>query len=53
MIEMNSQLIETMKKFKETFGDIVPLREIQQGTDNEMLIAVIEESITQNKNFHF
>jgi len=37
-----------MRKFKEVFGDVVPLRELPQDTTNEDLIAAINDSIEQN-----
>ena len=48
MIEMNNELITAMRKFKEVFGDIVPLRELPQDTTNEDLMAAINDSIEQN-----
>ena len=48
MIEMNNELITAMRKFKEVFGDIVPLRELPQDIANEDLIAAINDSIAQN-----
>jgi len=41
-------LITAMRKFKEVFGDVVPLRELPQDTTNEDLIAAINDSIEQN-----
>lgn len=48
MIEMNNELITAMRKFKEVFGDVVPLRELPQDTTNEDLMAAINDSIEQN-----
>ena len=48
MIEMNNELITAMRRFKEVFGDIVPLRELPQDISNEDLIAAINDSIEQN-----
>lgn len=48
MIEMNNELITAMRKFKEVFGDIVPLRELPQDIANGDLIAAINDSIEQN-----
>lgn len=48
MIEMNNELITAMRKFKEVFGDVVPLREIPQDISNEDLIAAINDSIEQD-----
>lgn len=50
MIEMNSELISTMRKFKDTFGDIVPLRELPADTTNEDVINAVNESLSANKN---
>mgnify|MGYP000865342801 FL=1 len=48
MIEMNNELVTAMRRFKEAFGDIVPLRELPQDISNEDLIAAINDSIEQN-----
>ena len=48
MIEMNNELITAMRRFKEVFGDIVPLRELPQDISNEDLIAAINDYIEQN-----
>ena len=48
MIEINNELITAMRRFKEVFGDIVPLRELPQDISNEDLIAAINDSIEQN-----
>lgn len=50
MIEMNNELINAMRKFKEVFGDIVPLRELPQNITNENLLEAINASIEQNVN---
>ena len=50
MIEMNNELIDAMRKFKEVFGDIVPLRELPQCTTNEEVIIAINESIKKQVN---
>ena len=50
MIEMNNELISAMRKFKEVFGDIVPLRELPQSTTNEEVINAINESIEKKVN---
>ena len=50
MIEINSDMITAIRKFKEVFGDIVPLRELPQDISNEDLIAAINDSIEQNRN---
>lgn len=48
MMEVNDELITAMRRFKEVFGEIVPLRELPQNISNEDLIAVINDSIEQN-----
>lgn len=48
MLEMNNELNAAMRRFKEVFGDIVPLRELPQDISNEALIAAINDSIEQN-----
>ena len=50
MIEMNNELITAMRKFKDVFGDIVPLRELTADTTNEDIIKVVNESLSANKN---
>ena len=50
MIEINNELITSMRKFKEVFGEIVPLRELPHNIANEDLIAAINDSIAQNCN---
>lgn len=50
MIEMTSDLIIAMRKFKETFGDIVPLRELPSTVTTDELINVIMNSIEKNTN---
>ena len=50
MIEMNNELITAMRKFKDVFGDIVPLRELRADTTNEDIIKVVNESLSANKN---
>lgn len=49
-MEINKELLEWMDKFEETFGDIVPLMQINRGISNEELIAIIKKSIDENKN---
>lgn len=48
MIEVNNKLITAMQRFKEVFGEIVPLRELPQNVSNEDLIAAINDSIEKN-----
>lgn len=50
MIEINNELMCAMRKFKEVFGDIVPLRQLPQCTTNENVIEAINSSIEQNIN---
>lgn len=50
MIELNSELINAMRKFKEVFGDTAPLKELPQNLSNEELIEAIQKSIEQNVN---
>ena len=50
MIELNSELISALRKFKRKFGDIVPLRELPQTISNADLIKAISDSISQNRN---
>mgnify|MGYP003495969698 CR=1 FL=1 len=50
MIEINNELITAMRRFKEMFGEIVPLRELPQNVTNEDLIAAINDSIEQNRD---
>ena len=50
MIEMNNELITAMRKFKDVFGDIVPLRELPADTTNEDIIKAVNESLSANKN---
>ena len=50
MIEINNELITSMRKFKEVFGEIIPLRELPHNIANEDLIAAINDSIAQNCN---
>ena len=50
IIFFNNELITSMRKFKEVFGDTVPLRELPHNIANEDLIAAINDSIAQNCN---
>lgn len=50
MIEFNDEMKKYMLLFKETFNDIVPLRQISTAVTNEQLIDAIKRSIEQNKN---
>ena len=50
MIEMNDELIIAMRRFKEEFGDIVPVREMPANVTNENLIYAINDSIEQKTN---
>ena len=50
MIEFNDELKEYMLLFKQTFNDIVPLRQISTAVTNEQLIEAIKQSVEQNEN---
>lgn len=50
MIEMNNDLIIAMRKFKELFGDVVPLREFPQNVSNADVIQAINASIEAGTN---
>ena len=50
MITFNDELKQYMQLFKETFDDIVPLRQISPAVTNEQLINAIKTSILENKN---
>lgn len=48
-IELSIELQEAMRKFHDTFGDIVPLRQIPTTSEEEILVA-IEKSLEANRN---
>lgn len=50
MVVVNEELIFAMRKFKEEFGDIVPLREIPAGVSVGELICAIYDSVEQKTN---
>lgn len=50
MIEMTNDLITAMRKFKEIFGDVVPLRELPQAASTDDVIEAIQESIEKKTN---
>ena len=50
MIEMNKDLVAAMKKFKETLGATVPLRELPSSVTNDELLDAIKASIDSNVN---
>ena len=50
MIEMNNELISAMRKFRDTFGDVVPLREIPQTATNDDIIKAINDSLETGTN---
>lgn len=49
-IELNNELLVAMRKFKEVFGDIVPLRELPQDISNEELLEALSDSIEQGRD---
>ena len=51
MIELTKEAIEAMTKFKQHFGDIVPLNEIPASVSTIELVEAINRSITKNHNF--
>lgn len=50
MLMFNDELKNYLMKFKETFGDIVPLRQISPTVTNEQLIDAIKQSVEQKNN---
>lgn len=50
MVEITNELVVYMSKFKDTFSDIVPLRELPQTTSAEDIIEAIKKSIDEGQN---
>ena len=48
---MTNELIKYLKEFKDTFGDIVPLRELPSSVSEAELIDVIKKSIEEKTNY--
>lgn len=50
MIELTKELMTAIQRFREHFGDIVPLREIPGSVSTAELIEAINGSIQKNSN---
>ena len=49
-MEITKELCSCMRKFQNEFGDIVPLRELPEGTTEETLIKAIKVSLDNKQN---
>ena len=50
-MEMTQELIKYLKEFKDTFGDVVPLRELPSSVSEVELIEAIKKSIEEKNNY--
>ena len=50
-MEITNELIKYLKEFKDTFGDIVPLRELPSSVSEVELIEAIKKSIEEKTNY--
>ena len=50
MVELTKELLGAIQRFREHFGDMVPLREIPGKASAEELIDAIDRSIRKNQN---
>ena len=50
MVELTKELLGAIQRFREHFGDKVPLREIPGKASAEELIDAIDRSIRKNQN---
>lgn len=50
MIEFTKELLHAMQRFREQFGDIVPLQEIPPSASTKDVIDAIGQSIRKNQN---
>ena len=49
-MEITNELIICLKKFKEVFGDVAPLRELPSTVTEKDLIEAIKKSIKEGEN---
>ena len=50
MIKTDEKLMEYATRFKEAFGEMIPLRMLPQTIENEELFAAIDDCIERNVN---
>ena len=50
MIELTKDVLASMQKFREKFGDIVPIREIPGNVTSLELVEAINKSLKAGKN---